>query len=182
LLQLENEYNEAEGENREEVLEALKAYHTEVLGDPEANREFELEVLDKCGGIYTPYVFWLAVRGFLYNEVDKAFLFRVADAFANSNFEEEEQKKMKPLLMIYFAQEREFEMDRLWAQVVSKAHPSVKAYFEKVLRFVQQGSPMVKAFQEKFELLKDYYPDFHLLNLPVSQLREELGEEEVEPE
>ena len=81
----------------------------------------------------------------------------------------------RPLLITYFAMEREFEVNKLITLVVEKAHPSVIEYFKKVQNFVLKNKTSVDMYIEKFNMLKDYAPNFEMLRMPVSKLKEAIG-------
>ncbi|MEM9986542.1 MAG: hypothetical protein AAF804_15730, partial [Bacteroidota bacterium] len=94
--------------------------------------------------------------------------------FCESNFDDDEQKKLKPLLVVYFAKEKEFESGKVKTLYLDKAHPEVKEYYMRVLNFTQKNQKSTEMYIEKFDLLKGLFPDFHLLGLPITQLREKL--------
>jgi len=168
---------EADGENREETLEALRELHQSLLAQPEALAEFNHAAITLCGGLYIPYIFWFALRAFLHNPSPehRAAIYKIIEAFATSNFEEQEQKIMKPLLIVYFDKEKEFEVDRVKAYIVDPAHPGIRQYFQKLFRFVEVNRSSVDTFLEKFRLLEDYFPDFDLYGMPLNRLREHLA-------
>ncbi|MEY3444481.1 MAG: hypothetical protein RLZZ519_2762, partial [Bacteroidota bacterium] len=101
-------------------------------------------------------------------------LFAIMQAFVDSGFEEEERKKMKSLLITYFAIEREFEVNKILTLIVEKSHPSVVEYFKKVQTFVLKNKTSVDMYIEKFQMLKEGFPNFELLALPLIKLKEQL--------
>lgn len=170
FFEIENDF--FENENRETTLEQLKKLHLAQLRNPEALEEFRTLVLNGCGGIYIPYLFWINLTGFLNRKVPSNQLFEVIKSFAESNFEDPEKSKMKPLLMTYFGSEKEFELDRIRSFIIQKAHPSVQDYLNKILNFVQKNKRSVEVYQQKFRLLASFYPDFELLNMPLARIQE----------
>lgn len=160
-------------ENREQVLEDLKKLCLDIKAKSSDDyRMFRNQVLDVCGGVYIPYIFWMELGEFFHNVNHRTILFEVIQAFCSSAFEEEERKKMKPLLITYFANEKEFEMDKIQGLIIDRAHPSIKEYFQKITSFVSKNKNSTGAYLEKFKILMDEYPDFELLSLPVSKLKE----------
>jgi hypothetical protein len=47
-------------------------------------------------------------------------------------------------------------------------------YFKKVQTFVLKNKTSVDMYIEKFQMLKDGFPDFELLALPLIKLKEQL--------
>lgn len=160
-------------DNRDQILDDLKQLCLDLKAKgPDEYRMFRNQVLDVYGGIYIPYIFWMELAGFFHNVNHRTILFEVIQAFCFSNFEEEERRKMKPLLITYFANEKEFEMDKIQSLIIDKAHPSVREYFQKITSFVTKNKNSTGAYLEKFKILMEDYPDFELLSLPVSKLKE----------
>ena len=58
--------------------------------------------------------------------------------------------------------------------VFEKAHPTVKEYFYKLMTFVDKNAKSTNMYKDKFELLKNVHPNFTLMNLPITQLRDKL--------
>ena len=127
-----------------------------------------------CGGVYIPYVMWAELAQFIEHHNNREQLFGIMQAFVDSGFEEEERKKMKSMLITYFAIEREFEVNKILTLIVEKSHPSVVEYFKKVQTFVLKNKTSVDMYIEKFQMLKDGFPDFELLALPLIKLKEQL--------
>jgi hypothetical protein len=160
-------------ENRDQVLADLKSLCLDMKNKGEDDyRMFRNQVMDVAGGVYIPYIFWMELSLFFKNTNHRTVLFDVIKAFCNSAFEDEEKKKMKPLLITYFANEKEFEMDKIQGLIVDKAHPSIREYFQKITSFVTKNKNSTGTYLEKFRILMEDYPDFELLNLPVSKLKD----------
>lgn len=174
LYEIEDKYSETLDEAREDAINEIKALQEEVLANmPEELDRFLLISADTLGGIYLPYVFWYKLGEFYDGNTDaRIFLQELIRIFSVSNFEEEEQKKIKSLLVAYLAKEKEFEMDKIRTLIIDKSHHSVKEYFYKLFQFVQKNRKATTMYCEKFEILKDYQPNFELLSLPVSRLKE----------
>ncbi|MEM7038087.1 MAG: hypothetical protein AAF570_13975 [Bacteroidota bacterium] len=178
LEKLEDKYYGELEEDRDAVIETLVPMHQEALGKGmDAFREFAEQAMDACGGVYIPHVMWVELAQFIEDESNRIELYNIIAAFVNSGFEETERKKMKSLLITYFALEREFERNKVMTLVVSKAHPDVQEYFRKVENFVAKNKTSVDMYIEKFHMLKDKAPDFALLRMPVIKLKEHLGVE-----
>jgi hypothetical protein len=175
LAPIEKAYQDADGENRGETALALVALHKDLL----RNGKDELPAFAKaacvaCGGIYIPYLFWIALEGFLKDRVDRTEVQALLKAFAEGNFEQEDQALMKPLIVVYFSKEKEFELDRVRARLVEPAHPSVKEYLTKLLAFPGVNKAATKTFREKFALIGGYFPNFDLYNQTVGDIEERL--------
>jgi hypothetical protein len=48
----------------------------------------------------------------------------------------------------------------------------VREYFHSLFRFKEQNLKSVEAYNRKFEIVRQYYPNFELLSLPVQKLEE----------
>ena len=175
LSQLEERYYDELEEDRDAVIQELAVLHKEALskGMPEF-RKFSEEAMQVCGGVYIPYIMWVELARFINAEDNRERFFAITEAFVNSGFEEIERKKMKSLLITYFAIEREFEVNKITALIVDKAHPAVQEYFKKVHNFVVKNKTSVDMYTEKFQMLKDSFPDFDLLSMPLIKLKEHL--------
>ena len=155
----------------DEALDELMEAHQSVFDNEEQLLEFTETVLYICGGLFIPYIFWIELQGFLSDaEQHRPRLHNILRIFTESNFEEKDRSRMKPLLIIYFSNEKEFEVDKVRALIIDKAHPKVKDYFNKILIFVDKNRDTVQTYRRKLEMLKDYYPDFALLNEPIAKL------------
>lgn len=174
LDQLEAAYNENPDEARADVIANLYAIHEAWRGDQEAFNEFVLRVIPRFGAIYTPYVFWEKLRAYFSNENERVYLFEIIKAFANGDFEEAEQQMLKPLLVVYLAHEKAFEIHKLESMIFDKSHRAVREYFEKILAFIHKNEHSPKMYHDKFDLMGDRMPDFELYSLPVTQLRDQL--------
>lgn len=175
LAELEERYYGELEEDRDAVIEELSALHMAALDKGMAEfRKFSDEAIKVCGGVYIPYVLWVELALFTVDQGNRAQIFGIMEAFVNSDFEEEERKKMKSLLITYFAIEREFEVNKILTLIVDKAHPTVQEYFRKVQTFVAKNKTSVDMYIEKFHMLKNGYPNFELLALPLIKLKEQL--------
>lgn len=175
LEQLEEKYYGELEEERGPVIEALAELHDQALSEGyEAFREFSDAAMGICGGIYIPYIMWVELGLYMENTEERTYIYKIMQAFVESGFEEPERKKMKPLLIAYFAIEKEFEINKIMALIVEKAHPTVQEYFKKVLNFVSKNKNSVDMYTEKFNILKVYAPSFELLRMPVIKLKEHL--------
>jgi hypothetical protein len=171
---IEEAYYEANEENKETVLEAIKAVRASIVKHPELLAEFKQKVTKVCGGIYIPYLFWMELVKFIDGAPDRAMLYKIIEDFATSNFEEDERNKMKALLAVYFHKEKEFETSRIRNKIVANAHPEVQHYFNNLFKFAASNPSAVLAYYEKLLLLKPYYPNFELFRLPLPRLEEQL--------
>jgi translation elongation factor EF-G len=167
-------YQEHEDDKKAEVVAALKKIHVALLKSPDDLKVFYDKTQVICGGIYIPYLFWMELIKFLDHPVNSQLMFDLIQAFANSNFEEEEQNNMKPLLAVYFKIERPFNVDKIKAYIVDKSHPQVRYYLRSILQLVEADAKAVDVYKEKVLMLKRYFPNFETLKLPLSQLKEEL--------
>ena len=167
-------YLEHEEDKKEEVIQALKKVHVSLLKSPDELQEFYEQGKTICGGIYIPYLFWMELSKFMDHPNNSTLLFELIKAFAESNFDEEEQNNMKPLLSVYFKIERPFNVDKIKAYIVDKAHPQVRFYMRSILQFVESDAKAIDVYREKLALLKKYFPNFETLKMPLSQLKEEL--------
>lgn len=176
LDQLEEKFYGEFEEDRDAVIEELAALHKEALAKGVAEfREFSTAAMEVCGGVYIPYIMWVELAIFVEQQDNRERFFAITEAFVNSGFEEDERKKMKSLLITYFAIEREFEVNKIMTLIVEKAHPAVQEYFKKVQNFVLKNKTSVDMYTEKFQMLKRSFPDFELLSMPLIKLKERLG-------
>ncbi len=174
LEKLEDKFFGDWEEEKAPLIKELKVLHTEAGEDEDGFNRFLVQSAERFGGTYIPYLFWDKLSYFDENPDERIYLHELLRAFSVSNFEEEEQKLMKPLLVTYFSKEKDFEINKLKAKVIEKAHPEVKEYFQKLLSFVEKNKNATEMYREKFDMLKEFYPDFELLNLPITQLKEKL--------
>lgn len=172
---LEQKYYAELGENKAVMSKELTRIYKEISGQEPLREAFLTQVMHRFGGMYTPYVLWFRLSDFFRNEETRAKVHEVLDAFCDSEFEEEETKKAKPLIITYFSKEKEFEVDRLKLLLLPKKHPKVQEYFEKLLNFVERNKSSVDMYIEKFIMLHDRMPDFDLLAVPVTKLKEKLA-------
>lgn len=176
LDKLEEKYDIDEPASKEELIGKLVEMHNSYA-EKGADKfsEFASAVLEYFAGTYIPYVFWVELARYMDDESARNSLYACIDAFSNSGFETAERKKMKPLLITYFAMEKEFETDKIQTLIIEKAHPDVQEYFRKITNFVEKNKTSVDMYVEKFEMLRTYQPDFDLLKVPLLKLKERLG-------
>ncbi|TAE48078.1 MAG: hypothetical protein EAZ89_15935 [Bacteroidetes bacterium] len=161
-------------ENKEKLLSALMELHLEAGQDENTFNRFLVEASGRFGGAYIPYLFWDKLSYYLDSAPERAYLQKLIQDFVEADFDEEEQKKMKPLLVTYFAREKDFEIGKIRYMLLEKAHPMIQEYFEKLLTFVNKNQKATDMYVEKFLMLRSIYPDFGLLNLPITQLKDKL--------
>lgn len=176
LQKLEDQFYGDWEEDREKLIAGLTDLHLQAAESYDSFNRFLVQSADMFGGIYIPYLFWDKLALFLEAEEQRTYLQDLMVKFSNSNFEEEEQAKMKLMLVVYFAREKEFEINKIRAKIIDKAHPAVKEYYQKLLSFTEKNQKATDMYCEKFDLLKDIHPDFELLGLPITQLKEKLQE------
>jgi hypothetical protein len=178
LEQLEDKYYGEWEESRDTLVGELKTIHQELAtSDPDRLQEFKFRVINHYGGAYIPYVFWQQLATFLnpaQQEDARTFLHEILKSFVDSDFEEPEKMKMKPLVVTYFTAEKEFEINKLKTLVFEKSHPSVRDYFSTLEGFITKNKRATVMYRRKFKMLKDYFPDFKLLDQPLSYLEESL--------
>ncbi len=176
LTLLEEKYYSETEEDRNEVINTLTDMHEASLGEGlDVFRTFASEAMRSCGGVYIPYLLWTELANFIEDEEQRVGIFNLIQAFVDSDFEEPEKKKMKTLLIPYIALEKEFEINKINSLIIEKAHPDVQEYFRKIRDFVEKNKTSVDMYVEKFDMLKDYAPNFELMRLPVTRLKEQLG-------
>jgi hypothetical protein len=176
LDELEEKFYGEWGEDKDMLRSELDKIHRKVTADRDALNRFIVQIKDRFGGAYIPYVFWDKLAEFLAKPEQRTYLYELIKSFTNSDFDEAEQKKMKPLLITYFANEKQFEIDKVHTLVVDKAHPSVRDYFYKLFNFVRKNQRSTEMYCDKFLLLKNIYPDFDMMDMPITQLRDQLQE------
>ena len=159
-------------EHREDIVAELTNLHHESGEDEDNFNRFLVQVATRFGGVYIPYLFWDKLSEFMENPDQRIYLYQLVKSFSESDFYELEQKRMKSLLITYIAKEKQFEIDKLRALILDKAHPTVKEYFMKLSTFVEKNQKSTSMYCEKFDLLKDIHPNFDLMDLPVTQIKE----------
>lgn len=176
LNEIEEKYAESIDDTRNEAIAEIAAFHQQVVEDePEEVDRFIIMAADVLGGIYLPHLFWYKLGEYYDGNQDaRIFLQELIKIFTESNFEEDEQKRIKSLLIAYMAKEKEFELDKIRTLIVEKTHHTVRHYFYKLFDFVEKNKKATEMYCEKFALLKDYQPNFDLLGLPVTKLKEML--------
>ncbi len=175
LKQLDEKYYNEQNESKEFAIKELNKVYKSVQKDPELLEDFMEEAPYICGGAYIPFLFWIVLAKFSENpDTYRPQITELIKAFCKSDFNERDAQELKPLIITYFAMEKRFEIDKLKAYVIDKAHPDIINYFHKLLTFVDKNKDSVKTYIEKFQLIKNFNPDFELLNLPIVRLRETL--------
>jgi hypothetical protein len=161
---------------REALLDAMKEIYIASMQEGyDGYMAFRSVALKAMGGIFIPYLLWTDLRYFFSNATYRSLIFEDINEFSLSDFEEEERKKMKPLLITYFSNEKEFELDKIHTKIIDPAHPSVKEYFAKITTFVSKNKNSTDTYLEKFRILMETYPDFELLGLPITKLKEQFA-------
>jgi len=177
LDSLEDQYYGAWEEDSAKLIAELKPLHQELAAkDPDGFQEFKFRVINHFGGAYIPYMFWTELHTFIDEPADSRTFLQVSlRSFANSDFGEEEQQKLKPLLITYFTIEKEFETNKFFTLIIAKMHPTVKDYFRMTLNFQEKNTRGTEVYKQKYMLLRGFYPDFELFNQPLSALRDSLS-------
>jgi hypothetical protein len=171
LDQLEEKFAGEWSENRETIIKYMTPLHKKMLEESsETFHRFVTEVGPRFGGVYIPFLFWSLLSRFYEDPDERIYVQKMIEYFANSDFEEEDQRKMKSMLIVYFKLEKEFELDKLIALVLGKSHLSVQEYFQKLLSFVDKNQSATQMYCEKFDLLRFKFPDFELMAKPLTQL------------
>ncbi len=159
----------------EELLPQLEALHQSVLEDPEARAQFEREVVSIAGGIYLPHIFWTYLAAFLSDpDAYRAFLEYILQVYAQQPLNPFIDKRMQPLLYVYFSDEAPFYLSRLWDTLRRQALPEKYEFLQGVHQKMSRIPVTVKIFREKFELIGDYFPNFEALAMPLPELRASL--------
>ncbi len=162
-------------EKKEEIVAALYKLHMEAASNEEVLNKFTVLSAERFGGIYIPYLFWVKLADFMEYELDRSYLYNLLQAFSNSDFGEDEQRLLKPLVIVYFTKEKEFEINKFFTLAMEDVHPSVKEYFQKLFKFRERNAKSTQMYCDKFEILRDLQPDFALFNTPLSELKEKAG-------
>ncbi len=175
LEQLEDKFYGEWEEDKTQLVAAMTELHNELVQRPDDFNRFLVQSSDRFGGAYIPHLFWEKLASFVGpNPDDRFYIQQLLRSFVASNFDEEEQKVMKPLIITYLAKEKPFEISKVWAQIIEPSHPSVKEYFQKLQNFTEKNQKSTEMYCEKFMMLVDYAPNFQLLGLPITQLREQV--------
>lgn len=173
LDKLEEQFYGEWEEDRVKLVAALKPMHEEADADIETRNAFMLRTMNRFGGSFIPYLFWKSLTRFVDDQAEeRPYIQEIIKSFADLNFEEEEQQKMKSLLVTYFSMEKDFELNKVESLYLSKKHPSVQDYFRHLRDFTARNTSSTEMYQEKFSLVKHIYPDFKVLSQPITQLRE----------
>ncbi|MCS7188831.1 MAG: hypothetical protein RMJ66_03580 [Bacteroidia bacterium] len=172
----------ANGSPPEEVIQRIEALHQEVMHDPELRMNFEKEVLNVAQGLYLPYIFWIYLAAFLQDkESYRPFLEYILQVFAQQPSNPFIEKRLRPLLYVYFSEESPFYLDRLWDYFSRYANADKYSFMDKTRSLIAKNPATVEIFREKFRLLSAYMPDFEALALPLAQIRESLARSSSEP-
>jgi hypothetical protein len=164
-------------EDRAAIISELKVYHEAALAKGVTEfRNFSKEVLSRFGGAYIPYIFWVELSEYTRDHENRTRLYDIIREFSESSFEEEETKKMKPLLITYFSMEKEFELDKIRSLILDKTHPAVQEFFKKLLDFSEKNKTSTEMYLEKFQIIHHMYPDFNVLKMPVVKIKELLAD------
>jgi hypothetical protein len=174
LQRIESEYFAAD-EDKAAAIAAMDDLHHGVWNDAQAATAFRRATLTVCGGAYIPSAFWPELATFAKDQSNRDFLFAAIQALVDSDFDDEMLARIKPFLVVYFAAEKQFELDKLKAFIIDKAHPRVREYFDKMTQFVTKNPASVQTYQRKFGLLKNHFPDFELFGQPVARLEEQVA-------
>ena len=174
LDRLEDSFYDEWEEDREPLVKELDKLHLEARKDLDSFNRFLVLTADRFGGVYIPYLFWDKLSDFLTVPEERTYIQQLIKAFVNSGFDEVTQKMMKPLMVVYLAKEKRFELDKIRAKLIDKAHPDVREYFQKLRSFVEKNQKSTEMYCEKFSMLTNVHPDFALLSMPITQLKEKM--------
>ncbi|MEL6593881.1 MAG: hypothetical protein AAFQ68_27510 [Bacteroidota bacterium] len=175
LEQLEDKFYGEWEEDKSQLIAAMTEMHNKLMQQPDEFNRFLVQSSDRFGGAYIPHLFWEKLASFVGpNPDDRFYIQQLLRSFVSSNFDEEEQKIMKPLIITYLAKEKPFEISKVKAQIIEPSHPAVKEYFQKLVNFTEKNQKSTEMYCEKFLMLQDYAPNFALLGLPITQLREQV--------
>jgi len=143
LEKLEDKFYGEWEEDKSQLIEAMTVLHNELVQRPDEFNRFLVQSSDRFGGAYIPHLFWEKLASFVgTNPDDRFYIQQILRSFVASNFDEEEQKIMKPLIITYL--------------------------------FTEKNQKSTEMYCEKFMMLVDYAPNFKLLGLPITQLREQV--------
>lgn len=174
LDELNNAFYEADGENREEIIAQVRSLHVSAIKQPELLSEFKEAAPTVAGGVYIPYLAWMELAAIIDGRGDRVYWLKLMQALADSDFEADTLRQIKPLLVIYYRKERDFERAKMESQIVNNAHPQVREFFHKMRGFADLNPNAANAYHEKFMLLKPFFPNFQLFELPVQELEAHL--------
>lgn len=174
LEKLEDHYYGEWEEDTTQLIQGLTEHHIQLTDNRDGFNRFLVQTAERFGGAYIPYLFWHKLADFLETPEERIYIQELIRVFIESNFEDDEQRKLKPLLVVYFAKEKDFEVDKVRTKYIDGAHPQVREYFNKLLTFVDRNQKATNMYIEKFEMLREVFPDFDLMNLPITQLKEKL--------
>ncbi|MCS7163292.1 MAG: hypothetical protein NZ958_08240 [Bacteroidia bacterium] len=170
-----------QGSPPEALLSELEALHESILEEPEARRLFEKEALQIADGIYLPHLFWMYLAAFLQDkEAYRPAIEYLLQVFVRQPSNPLVEKRMRPLLCIYFSEEAPFYKDRFLEYARRYGYPEKQRFLEKVLEFIPRNPSTVSIFRRKFALIGEYFPNFELFALPIQQIEAELKSSAIE--
>lgn len=163
----------AQGESPESLYPTIEAQYLELLkADSDERPAFEEAIAPLAEGIFIPNLFWVYLNGFLQSPEDyRPFLEYLLLTFAQLPPNPTAQKRLKPLLYVYFSKEEPFHLKRLWDRLEQETNMPQMQYFQKVRSFTEHNPITVDIFQKKFAILGEFLPNFDHLFLPLPQLR-----------
>ncbi|MCX7980355.1 MAG: hypothetical protein N3A68_04825 [Bacteroidia bacterium] len=165
----------AENTPPEELVKRIESLHQEVLEDPDQRTAFEQEAPTVADGLYLPNIFWIYLAAFLQEpETYRPFLEYLLQVFVQQTPNAFVEKRLKPLLYVYFSLESEFFLDKLWETLRRYGRPERLSFLQSIRDFIKKNTATVSIFRQKFALLAEYMPDFEALALPLPQLRQTL--------
>ncbi|MEN3041512.1 MAG: hypothetical protein ABDH66_08260 [Bacteroidia bacterium] len=165
------------GASPEELVAQLEALHEEVSADDQVRMDFEREVLKVADGVYLPHIFWIYLGGFLDDkDAYRPFLEYILQVYSQLPPSAFVDKRMRPLLYVYFTEEAPFYLDKLEAYLKRYARPDKYALISDVRAYIQRNPNTVGVFRQKFALLKGYMPNFEMLSMPLPHLRASLAQ------
>ncbi|MCS6790592.1 MAG: hypothetical protein NZ580_06395 [Bacteroidia bacterium] len=169
----------AEGLAPEEAIARLEALHEKLMENPEERSQFEMEVLPMADGVYMPHIFWIYLAAFLQSEESRAdyrpFLEHILQVYAQLPPSPFVEKRLRPLVHIYFAEDSPFYMDKLHEYYKSFAHPEKRDFIKRVKSYLQRNPKTVSILRRKFHMLTSFFPNFQLFSLPIPELEKVIG-------
>lgn len=182
IEKLENQFLDAEDDFQvvQSILENLKELHKSIRKKEGDEGEkllsfFQNEVSDRFGGMYVPYLLWDEIAQFVFNkdESRRESIQKLINAFANGYFDEQTQKWMKPLLIIYFYYELPLKIREFRERFLKRYHPKVQEYFEKLIHYKEKNPRTTVILFHKFERIHPLFPDFELFDVPLDIIEEQ---------
>ncbi len=163
----------AQGESPESLYPTIEAHYLQLLEtDSDERLAFEEAIAPLAEGIFIPNLFWIYLQGFLQNPEDyRPFLEYLLLTFAQLPPNPTAQKRLKPLLYVYFSQEEPFHLKRLWDRLEQEANLQQMQYFQQMRALTERNPLTTDTFRRKFSILGEYLPNFDQLFLPLPQLK-----------